>query len=84
MSVPKVTVRKVHENKHGRGGGYTQYLLTLPKEFANKLKAKGITSLYIVYDYALMAFPYGLVTEQEVIAFLKAHPELEKLLTKEA
>jgi len=84
MSTPKITVRKIHENRHGRGGGYTQYLLTLPKEFVDKLKAEGVSSLYIVYgDGSLMAFPAGKVTEREVIAFLEVHPEIERLITKE-
>ena len=84
MTAPKITVRKIHENKHGRGGGYTQYLLTLPKEFVDKLKAEGVGSLYIVYgDGALMAFPAGKVTEQEVITFLEARPEIGRLIRKE-
>jgi hypothetical protein len=29
-----------------------------------------------------MAFPAGQITEQEIIAFLKAHPEIEKLLSR--
>jgi len=80
----KIEVRKIHENKHGRGGCYTQYLLTLPKDFVKRLKAKGVTNLYLVYNEALMAFPAGQVSEQEIIAFLKARPEIEKLLSKEA
>jgi hypothetical protein len=84
VSVPKVTVRKVHENKHGKGCGYTQYLITLPKDFMRRLKTEGADSLYIVYgDGVLMAFPANKVTEHEIIAFLKARPEIEKLLTKE-
>jgi len=83
MSTPKITVRKIHENRHGRGGGYTQYLLTLPKEFVEKLKAEGVNSLYIVYgDGSLMAFPAGKVTEREVIAFLEVRPEIGRLITK--
>ena len=83
MDLFKIEVRKIHENKHGRGGCYTQYLLTLPKDFAKKLKAKGVTNLYLVYNEALMAFPASQITEQEIITFLKARPEIEKLLTKE-
>ena len=83
MAVPKITIRKVHENKHGKGGGYTQYLITLPKDFMKGLKTEGVDSLYIVYgDSVLMAFPAGKVTEKEVMEFLKASPEIEKLLTK--
>ena len=81
MNLFKIEVRKIHENKHGRGGCYTQYLLTLPKDFAKKLKAKGVTNLYLVYNEALMAFPADKVTEQEIIAFLENLPEIEKLLT---
>ena len=84
MAVPKITIRKVHENKHGHGGGYTQYLITLPKDFVKGLKTEGVDSLYIVYgDSVLMAFPAGKVTEREVIAFLEVHPEIERLITKE-
>jgi len=81
VSLPKIEIRKITETKPD---GYAQYTLTLPKEFAKRLKAKGITSLYVVYDEVLMAFPSGQVTEQDVIAFLKAHPEIERLLSKEA
>jgi len=31
-----------------------------------------------------MAFPASLVTEQKLLTFLKLHPEIEKLLSKEA
>jgi ATP:corrinoid adenosyltransferase len=81
VNLPKIEIRKITETKPD---GYAQYTLTLPKDFAKSLKAKGITSLYIIYDEILMAFPFGLVTEQEILTFLKAHPEIEKLLTKEA
>ncbi|RLI45341.1 hypothetical protein DRO69_05520 [Candidatus Bathyarchaeota archaeon] len=81
MNLPKIEIRKITETKPG---GYAQYTLTLPKEYAKRLKAKGITSLYIVYNGALMAFPASQVTEQELMAFLKAHPEIERLLSKEA
>jgi hypothetical protein len=82
VELPKIELRKISENKHGNGDGYAQYVLTLPKEFAKRLKAKGIHNLYIIYDNALMAFPAGQITEQEIIAFLKAHPEIEKLLSR--
>ena len=79
--IPKIEKRRIIETKPG---GYTQYFLTLPKAFAKVLKNTGEENLYIIYDGALMAFPASLVTEQKLLTFLKLHPEIEKLLSKEA
>ena len=64
-------------------GSYTQYVLTIPKKYAETLEAKGVSSFYVVYNDVLVAFPKGLASETDLVTFLKLHPELEKLLTKE-
>ena len=80
-NIPKIERRKIIETKPG---GWTQYFLTLPKAYAKALKAQGEDSLIVVYNRALMAFPANTVTENELLTFLKLHPELLKLIVKEA
>jgi hypothetical protein len=81
--VPKIELRKIHENKHGDGDRYTQFILTIPKEFAKRLKAKGISSLYVMYgERVLIAFSSA-IKEEELTDLLKLNIELEKLLAKE-
>lgn len=72
--------RKIYEAKKG---GYTQYILTLPKAFAEAIKTMGVDNLIVIYNGALMAFPENKATANELVAFLRLHPEIEKLLTKE-
>ncbi|MEM1589902.1 MAG: hypothetical protein QW175_05745 [Candidatus Bathyarchaeia archaeon] len=79
--IPKIEKRKIIETKPS---GWTQYFLTLPKAYAKALKAKGERDLLVVYDGVLIAFPANTVTENELLTFLKLHPELLKLIIKEA
>jgi hypothetical protein len=81
MSLPKIEIRKIMETKPG---GYAQYTLTLPKDFAKRLKAKGISSLYVMYgERVLIAFSSA-IKEEELADLLKLNIQLEKLLSKEA
>ncbi|MGB9854456.1 MAG: hypothetical protein ACPLRY_06610 [Candidatus Bathyarchaeales archaeon] len=82
MQVPKVEERQIISTVKNRR--YLQHSLTLPKKFADSLKAEGVKSLYIMYgSKVLIAFPET-VKQDELIALLKLNIELEKLLSKEA
>ena len=80
VSVPRIEVRKLTTLR--RPDGFTQYLLTLPKEYGEALRTEGVKSFYIIYNQALAAFPSNTATIEDLLAFLKAHPELEKLFAK--
>lgn len=67
-----------------RPDGQTQYLMTIPKEYAIQLEKDGITSLYVIYNKGLGAFPeVPGFTEKALMAFLSKHPELSKLFVME-
>jgi len=82
----KVTERKI--TTLTKPGGKKQYILTLPKEYAEGLEREGIDSLFVVFNRGLGAFPkIPGFTEEAVLTFLQNHAELEKLFketTKEA
>jgi hypothetical protein len=76
--IPKIVERKI--TKMQKPGGLVQYLITLPKEYAESLDAQGIDSLLIAYNRGLGAFPkIPGFTEEALLTFLKEHPELVKL-----
>jgi allophanate hydrolase subunit 1 len=77
----KIEERRIIATK--KPSGYIQYFLTIPKDYAEKLKAQGIASLYIAYNNVLIAFPANSVSERDLLIFLQAHSELEKLLRKQ-
>jgi len=77
VEIPIIEKRKIYEaKKHG----YSQFVLTLPKAFAETLKADGEDSLVLVYNGALLALPANSITKDELLEFLKLHLELERLL----
>ena len=81
MHIPKVEERSIISASKN---GYMQYSLTLPKKFADTLRANGITSLHVMYgENVLIAFS-STIKEDELMALLKLHTNLEKLLAKEA
>jgi len=83
MSVPKIVEHRIVEMR--KPDGSTQYIITLPKEYAQQLKAKGIDSLFIVFNYGLGAFPkHERLTEPALLTFLQKHPELQKLFSETA
>lgn len=78
MAIPKIVEHRIVEMR--KPDGTTQYIITLPKEYAQTLKAKGIDSLFLVFNYGLGAFPkHGKLTEQALLTFLQKHPELARL-----
>jgi len=78
MSIPKIEERKIVEMR--KSDGSSQYIVTLPKEYAENLKGKGISSLFIIFNYGLGAFPkHPKLTEQALLTFMQEHPELMKL-----
>jgi len=76
--IPKIVERKI--TKMQKPGGLVQYLITLPKDYAESLDKQGIDTLLIAYNRGLGAFPMvpGF-TEEALLTFLKEHPELVKL-----
>ena len=76
--IPKVTERKI--TTLTKPGGKKQYILTLPKEYAEGLEREGIDSLFVVFNRGLGAFPkIPGFTEEAVLTFLQNHSELQKL-----
>jgi hypothetical protein len=75
MKVPRIIQRSIIESK--KPSGTTQYLMTIPIEFAKDLKKKGVDKLLVVYDGALAVFPdTGPEIETAILEFLTAYPEL--------
>lgn len=82
--IPKIVERKIIKStKSTQPGDYTQYTITLPKEYAQQLEKRGIDSLLIIFNYGLGAFPKqeGL-TEDALLTFMQKHPELQKLFSE--
>jgi hypothetical protein len=81
MTIPKIVEHKIIQMR--KRDGTTQYTLTLPKEFAESLTKEGITSLYLVFDRGLGAFPkIPGFTEKALTTFMQEHQALQKLFTK--
>jgi hypothetical protein len=82
MSIPKIVEHKII--KLHKPDGTTQYLLTLPKEYATSLTKEGVDSLFIVFDKGLGAFPKipGL-TEKMLTLFMQEHATIQKLFSEE-
>lgn len=79
--IPKIREHKIVEMR--KPDGSTQYVITLPKEYAKQLKAQGVDSLFLIYNYGLGAFPKnGKLTEQALLTFLKKHSELQQLFNQ--
>ena len=78
VEIPKIFERKIIQLK--KPGGSTQYFITLPKEFAEKLKAQKVDSLLIIFNYGLGAFPKNKPkTEEALLTFLQKHHEFKEL-----
>jgi hypothetical protein len=83
MSIPKIVEHKIVEMH--KPDGSTQYIITLPKQYAQTLKAKGVDSLFIIFNYGLGAFPkHNQLTEKALLTFLQKHPELQRLFSETA
>ena len=81
--IPRIVERSIIRLK--TPGGLMRYMLTIPKEYAERLDAEGVRKLLIVYNHGLGAFPSeGAESEAAILAFLKAHPDLKRALTLEA
>ena len=80
MSIPKIVEHAIVVMK--KPSGLKQYIITLPKEYAENLDTRGVRKLFLVYNYGLAAFPNkGAKTEEMILTFLKAHPDLTKAFT---
>jgi hypothetical protein len=80
-SVPKVVEHQIIVLT--KPSGSKQYLLTIPKKFANELEKKGVRSLIIVYNGGLGCFPAsGPNTERAVLTFLSKHSDLMRLFSE--
>jgi trehalose/maltose hydrolase-like predicted phosphorylase len=81
--IPKIAEHKI--TILTKPGGKKQYLITLPKEYAENLEKIGIKNLFIIYDKGLGVFPkVEGFTEKALLAFMQEHPELEKLFIQTA
>ncbi|MDI6813844.1 MAG: hypothetical protein QMD10_09935 [Desulfitobacteriaceae bacterium] len=81
MNIPKVVERKILVST--KPSGLKQYLITLPKEYAEQLEEDGVDTLFIAFNRGLGAFPkiHGF-TEEALITFLSKHPELMRLFSE--
>lgn len=78
--IPRIVERRIQKSR--KPGGLLQYTITLPKEYAEGLIARGVDSLLIVFDHGLGAFPAkDEATEEALITFLQTHPEFTHLFT---
>jgi len=81
-SVPKIVEHQIIVLT--KPSGSKQYLLTIPKKFANELEKKGVRSLIIVHNGGLGCFPAsGPETEKAVLTFLNKHEDLQRLFATE-
>jgi len=80
-SIPKIVEHQIIVLT--KPSGSKQYLLTIPKKFANELEKKGVRSLIIVYNSGLGCFPAsGPETEKAVLTFLSKHSDLMRLFSE--
>jgi hypothetical protein len=79
--IPKIYRRKVIELR--KPNGSIQYLLTLPKEYAEKLKNRSIHELLVIFNYGLGAFPKDNMTERALLAFMMKHSDIQELFARE-
>jgi hypothetical protein len=80
--IPQVITRKIIVLR--KPGGLKQYILTLPKEYAEELEEKGIDTLLIAFNKGLCAFPkIPGFTEKAILTFLSEHPKLKQLFEEE-
>lgn len=63
-------------------GRYKQFFLSLPKQFAEPLYARGIKNLLIICDGVLIAIPAETVNEDKIATSLQAYKELQNCLAK--
>jgi hypothetical protein len=78
--IPKVTERKI--TTMTKPGGKKQYVITVPKEYAERLEKEGIDSLFIIFNRGLGAFPkIPGFTEKALITFMQKHKEFQKMFT---
>jgi len=67
------------KRKSGVNSGY----LNLPQEFVRELQRRGVSSLVVLYDSILGAFPdIGPGTESALLTFFQKHAELRKLFAQ--
>jgi hypothetical protein len=79
--VPKIVERKILKIK--KPSGLTQFLMTLPKEYGEKLESRGIDTLLVAFDEGLGVFPKATsLTEKSLLTFLSKHSDLEKLFSE--
>ena len=79
--IPKITEHKITILK--KPDGKKQYVITLPKEYAESLEREGVDSLFIVFNRGLGAFPkIPGFTEEALLTFMQKHQELQKLFTE--
>jgi hypothetical protein len=79
--IPRIVERKILKVK--KPGGLTQYLMTLPKEYAEDLESKGVDTLLVAFDGGLGVFPKASgFTEKALVTFLSKHTDLEQLFSQ--
>lgn len=79
--IPKIIEHKITILK--KPDGKKQYIITIPKEYAERLEKEGVDSLFIVFNRGLGAFPkIPGFTEEALITFMQKHQELQKLFTE--
>jgi len=81
VSIPKIVERKIVAMR--KPGGLKQYVITIPKDYAEELEKEGVDTLFIVFNRGLGAFPkiQGF-TEEALMIFLSKHPELTRLFSE--
>jgi len=78
---PRIVQRKIIEVT--KPGGLKQYLLTVPKEYAEDLADRSIRSLIVAFDFGLVAFPnQDERSEAGLLEFLAVHSKFRRFFEK--
>jgi hypothetical protein len=78
---PKIVERKILVST--KPSGLKQYVITLPKEYAERLETEGVDTLFIAFNRGLGVFPkIEGFTEEALMTFLSKHPELTRLFSE--
>lgn len=80
---PRIVERRIMQIT--KPGGLKQYLLTLPKNYAENLVSRNIQSLIVAFDFGLVAFPKeNARSEAGLLEFLAADSRFKRFFAKPA
>jgi hypothetical protein len=75
----KIDERKILKAK--KPNGSIQYLLTIPKHYADSLMERGIDTLLVVFNYGIGIFPKEDSAEEALLTFLNKHRDIKAIFS---